>query len=154
MFGFDETDTTIEEMVDIGFLLEEKSSNTFKSIKPLKNKGAVKSFCSKNHVSLDKETEEFLISNNGGRPSKNTIKVKGTERVMNSLLSFSEDDKDNVYKAKKRVEEDDSYLVPFAKDPAGNYFCFKGKQVVFYDHEDGEQYRVSGSFMQFINSLK
>lgn len=146
-------ENSIEDYIDLE-ILGESEELVFNNIKYLKDKNSVKRFFSENGISLDKKTEKFITDNNGGGPSKNTIKVKGTERVMNSLLSFNKDDKDNVYKAKLRVDADDASLIPIARDPSENYFCFKGKQIVFYSHEDGEWCEVSNSFINFISSLK
>lgn len=64
-------------------------------------------------------------------------------------MSFDEEDKENVYKAIKRVSEDNDKLVPIAKDPGGNYFCLFDGKVVFWSHEDGETIEAADSFESF-----
>lgn len=64
-------------------------------------------------------------------------------------MSFNEEDKENVYKAIKRVSEDNDKLVPIAKDPGGNYFCLFYGKVVFWSHEDGETIEAADSFESF-----
>lgn len=64
-------------------------------------------------------------------------------------MSFNEEDKENVYKAIKRVSEDNDKLVPIAKDPGGNYFCLFDGKVVFWSHEDGEIIEAADSLESF-----
>ena len=126
-----------------------------KYIKELKNIEGVREFFAINGIEIQKNIEKFFIDNNGGRPEKNVVYLEnGTEKVVNSFLSFNEEDKDNIYKAKRRVKEDDCLLIPFARDPSGNYFCFKNRQIIFYSHEDGKEYNITKSFEEFINSLQ
>ncbi|WP_010245370.1 SMI1/KNR4 family protein [Acetivibrio cellulolyticus] len=70
------------------------------------------------------------------------VDLNGNVRVFANLLSFSNDSIDNIVQAynnnKDRLMDG---IVPFACDPAGNYFCFdfrKNKDkpsIVFWNHE-------------------
>lgn len=126
-----------------------------KYIKTLTNENSIEDFAITNGITFSKEFVLFFKTNNGGRPDTNEVSLeKGSEKVVNSFLSFNEEDKENVYKAKKRVEEDDQTLVPFANDPSGNYFCLKNGEVVFYSHEDGETFKVADTFEMFLEKLQ
>lgn len=78
----------------------------------------------------------------------------GSERVVNNFLSFNEEDKENIYKAIKRVSEDNDKLVPIAKDPRENYFCLFDGKVAFWSHEDGEIIDVAETFEQIFEMMK
>lgn len=127
----------------------------YKYVKPLKDDTCIKKFFQNNGVSLTDTFETFFKENNGGRPSLNICLLQnGSEKVVNNFLSFNEEDKENVYKAKRRTEEDNKKLLPFAKDPAGNYFCLLDGAVVFYSHEDGAVFKAAESFESFIGKLQ
>lgn len=126
-----------------------------KYIKPIKNQDAIELFQEQLGFKLPHEYISFIKINNGGRPDLNVIVLKsGVEKVVNKFLSFNESDKENIFSAKGRTEEDDKELVPFAVDPAGNYYCFKRDEVFFYNHEDGELQFAADSFSDFIGLLK
>lgn len=127
----------------------------FKYVKPLAKEDSIHAFFKLYGVSMPEKFERFFKDNNGSRPSLNTYVLKnGAEKVLNSFLSFNEGDRENVYKAKRRTMEDDVALIPFANDPAGNYFCLKESAVVFYSHEDGEEIGAADSFEEFLNKLQ
>lgn len=127
----------------------------YKYIKPLKEQEIIRKFFDKNHAVLPEYFEKYFEKYNGSRPSLNLfILENGEEKVLNTFLSFNEEDKENVFKAKRRVTEDNNEIIPFANDPAGNYFCLKKEKVVFYSHESGEIYPAADSFENFINKLQ
>lgn len=124
-------------------------------VKPLADKESISMFEKKVGKNFPKDFVHFFEENNGGRPDIcNIILNNGTEKVLNNFLSFNESDRDNVYKARKRVEEDGNELIPFASDPAGNYFCLKNSEVVFLDHENGEEIPAASSFAKFLEKLQ
>ena len=85
---------------------------------------------------------KIAMKYNYARPMPNTI-MPGKE-VFNNLITLSRKDENSMVEIYKFVSESASNLiVPFATDPAGNYFCFKYKDsrdrnpvVVFWDHEN------------------
>lgn len=126
----------------------------YKFVKPLRDRSAIESFFAERGVVIPPGFMELFTRNNGGRPEENECVLKdGSERVVNNFLSFNAEDKENVYKAIKRVSEDNKKLIPFARDPAGNYFCLLDGRVVFWDHEDGEIVEAAGSFLEFCEIL-
>lgn len=126
----------------------------FKYFKPIKKENSIVEFFDNAYVIPQDDFISFFKDNNGARPSLNECTLKnGKEKVINSFLSFNEEDKDNVYFAREIVEKVDSRLIPFAKEPSGDYYCLKGKKVVYYCLEDEDVIEVADSFEQFINSL-
>lgn len=124
-------------------------------IKSLEDVSFIRAYEKKVGIAFSKEFIEFFEKYNGGRPTPNTITIKnGEEKLINTFLSFNDNDKENVYKAKKRVSEDNSRVIPFAMDPSGDYFCLLGEQVVYFSHEDAEVYEVADSFENFLKSIK
>jgi hypothetical protein len=124
-----------------------------KYVKQLKDENSISVFARNNGIDFSCEFVEFIKHNNGGRPIKNEVELEnGSEKVVNNFLSFNEEDKENVYKARCRIE--DKNLIPFANDPAGNYYCLKGDKVVFYSHEDEAVVNVAESFGDFLEKLR
>lgn len=125
-----------------------------KYVKPLKDKELINGFFKDHDVDVPKGFIDFFVKNNGGRPELNECTLKnGAESIVNNFLSFNEEDKENVYKAIIRVAEDNTKLVPFAKDPGGNYFCLLEGKIVFWSHEDGEIIEITDSFESFCAML-
>lgn len=126
-----------------------------KYIKPIMDETCIVRFQEIIGVKFDESYVDFILKNNGGRPEKNLILLgDGAEYILNKFLSFNETDKENIYKAKKRVEEDDVSLIPFASDPAGDYFCFLSGRIYLYDHETGGAKEIADSFTDFLEMLR
>jgi hypothetical protein len=124
-----------------------------KYVKQLNDENSINTFARDNGIDFSVEFVEFFKKNNGGRPDKNEVElVNGSEKVVNSFLSFNDNDKENVYKARRRIE--DKNLIPFACDPAGNYYCLKGGKVVYYSHEDNDVVDVAKSFAEFLGKIE
>ena len=126
-----------------------------KYVKALVNKDSIRTLFEQINKTMPEGFEDFFKKYNGGRPTQNICFLyNGAEKVVNSFLSFNKDDKENIYKAIKRVSQNNLEIIPFASDPAGNYFCIKSNEIVFYSHEDEEIYKISNSFNEFIDNLK
>lgn len=101
------------------------------------------------------ELKDFIIENNAASPDKNCIDINGVECVYDETLSFNEDETEasTVFSAMKAVN--DKELIPFAKDPFGNHYCYSlsdGK-VAFVDHEEDAVVETNLSLDEFIESL-
>ena len=101
--------------------------------------------------------KKCVITNNGGRPSKQTFdtnKVKGRE--LKSFLSFNKDDKETVWKVLDwhKDELSDKY-VPFCIDNFGNLICFDASndRVIFLNHENTSIEMIADGFDEFMNGL-
>ena len=125
-----------------------------KYVKPLTNTALISDFFSGYDVDVPQGFSDFFVANNGGRPESNECSTKdGSERIVNNFLSFNMEDKENVYKAARRVAEDNDKLIPFAKDPGGDYFCLLDNKVVIWSHEDGGTIDIADTFKSFCTML-
>jgi hypothetical protein len=149
----DGKDKSINESYDVFNESKTNKNACVKYIKPLKDPDIIEKWAKSNNIKFPEGFITFFRMYNGGRPTKNTIKLNKREFVVNSFLSFNKDDKENVYNIKNILSKIDKDLIPFANDPAGNYFCLKSNKVVFYFHEDDSIIEVCSSFDEFIMKL-
>ena len=113
-------------------------------------KSAEKSF----GIQLPEDLKEIIKSNNNARPSLRYFdSSKSKEHEFKKLLSFKEEDKENIYKAKKVLSSVDSTLFPIANDPAGNYICLQGGKIAYWLHETDEIEILANSFSEFLSKL-
>ena len=105
-------------------------------------------------TTIPTELKAIVMKYNNGRPLPNRFdSPREKEHVIKKLLSFKKEDVENVYNAKRVVEETDSSLIPFANDPAGNLICLKGEKVVYWLHETNEIEEIATSLTVFLNNL-
>lgn len=111
-------------------------------------------------IKLPKDYIECAMANNAGYPDKfNFDMEKEKGKVFEYLLSISKDDDENMVDVYLRCKNSlPDRVIPFAKDPFGNFICFKYTdldkcEIVFYNHEDQGIYFISNSFSEFINKL-
>ncbi|GGZ99519.1 hypothetical protein DC083_08980 [Ignatzschineria ureiclastica] len=107
---------------------------------------------------LDEKLIPFILSHNNGRPIKNELmeEKSGKEFIFDKLLSFNEDDVENVFTTYKSLQGSiDENLIPLAIDPSGNYFCLarNSKNVIFYWHETGLEYDLNLPLLSLIDKL-
>lgn len=123
-------------------------------VKPLVDKNSVDKFEEKYDLSLPEDFKKCVIENNGGRPRPNSIETEdGNEFDVKALLSYNEDDKENIYKIIDYfISVFLGKLIPFASDSAGNYYCFKNKKVVLWT-QDNDIIFVCNSFSDFTKKL-
>ena len=70
----------------------------WKYIKKLENMNAIEEFLNEKKIELPISLIEFLKENNGGRPSEKTFNTDcSKEYVFKALLSYNEDDAENIY---------------------------------------------------------
>lgn len=125
----------------------------WKYVKALKNVDAVDNFEEKHSVVFPKDLKEIILKYNGGRPSYkyfNTDSEKDKE--FKTLLSFNEDDIETIYKHYP-LDSNDKTLLPFASDPAGNYFVVKDNKICLWNHETDSCKVISASFTEFLQML-
>ncbi len=110
---------------------------TWKYVKQLNDKNAVKDFLSKSGVNLPERIVRLLEQYNGGRPSeKEIITSDHKEHVFKSLLSYNTNDMETIYTVYPQFA-DRREIYPIGTDPAGNYICYDiaKEKFVFLDHE-------------------
>jgi len=105
-------------------------------------------------ITLPNDYKSIVIKNNNARPSISTFDTESSKgHVFKKLLSLKKNDIETVYKAKKVLSKIDNTLIPFANDPAGNYLCFKGDSVVYWQHEDNSISKIANNFTEFLAKL-
>ena len=122
------------------------NTNTWKYVKPLKNRSAVNDFLSKYNVALPKELIQIIETYNGGRPSIKDIHTStGREYVFKSLLSYNPGDKETIYSVYPDLFKK-SDLFPIGTDAAGNFICYEinSKQYILLNHETNAKEIISG----------
>ncbi len=122
--------------------------------KPLENPSAVKQLQEKYGFALSGDLTNCILSNNGARPRPNAIILKnGEENDVKLLLSYNENDPENIYKVIEYfIKTYSGSLIPFASDSAGNYYCEQGKRIVLWT-QNNVILPVCSSFLQFLDSL-
>ena len=129
------------------------SEITWKYVKDLKNVKAIDDFEKEHNISYPQDLKQILIKYNGGRPSSKYYDLPNEkDKEFKTLLSFNEDDIENVYKYYP-LDSSDKSLIPFASDPAGNYFVLKDNEIYLWNHETDNLRKVNSTFTEFLNSL-
>lgn len=105
-------------------------------------------------ISLPDDLRELILFANNGRPSKKVFDTEKTEgHVFKKLLSFNEEDVENIYTPIDVLRKEDPSLFPFASDPAGNFLCLQNGNVVFWLHESGDVEYVADSVTTLLGIL-
>lgn len=126
---------------------------SWKYVKALKNVGAVDDFEKKHSIVLPKDLKGIILKYNGGRPSCKYYDTDSEkDKEFKTLLSFNEDDIETIYKHFP-LDSSDKTLVPFASDPAGNYFVVKGMKIYLWNHETDSCLLLSDTFSDFLKLL-
>lgn len=125
----------------------------WKYVKPLKNINAIEKFEKEHSILFPLDLKGILTKFNGGRPSLKYYDTK-TERdkEFKTLLSFNEEDIETIYKHYP-LDSSDKTLVPFASDPAGNYFVVKDEKIYLWNHETDSVGYIANSFSDFLSNL-
>ncbi len=125
----------------------------WKYVKPLKNANAIDVFEKEHAVSFPADLREILFKNNGGRPSLKYYDTKTEkDKEFKTLLSFNEEDIETVYKHYP-LDTSDKSMIPFASDPAGNYFVLKDNSIYLWKHESDSTIFLASSFSVFLSML-
>lgn len=126
---------------------------TWKYVKPLEDAHLIETFEKSHGISFPADLKEILRKYNGGRPPQklyDTAMEKNKE--FKTLLSFNRGDVENIYKYYP-LESSDRLLVPFASDPAGNFFVLKDGKIFFWNHEADRAIFLADTFTDFLTSL-
>lgn len=107
------------------------------------------------------EFKEFILKNNAGSPEKYVFDLPSrTEKCFGGLLSFNENDDDNIFSTNKKTIDDEIYptrttALYVAGDPFGNLIGFDKTtdKVVFWDHELDTIEVINNDWFSFIDSL-
>lgn len=125
----------------------------WKYVKTLKDSLAIDKFEKKHSVSFPKDLKEILSKYNGGRPPVRYYDLASEkDKEFKTLLSFNEDDIETIYKHYP-LDSSDKTLLPFASDPAGNYFVVKNGKICLWNHETDSCTLLADSFTAFLGKL-
>ena len=127
--------------------------NEWKYVKTLKDVSSIEKFESEHGISFPKDLKDILLKYNGGRPPRRYFDV-GSEKdkEFKTLLSFNESDIETIYKCYP-LDSADKTLIPFASDPAGNYFVLKDNAVCLWNHETDKTVFLAPTFTEFLQML-
>ena len=122
---------------------------------PLK-KNALEIFEATYFYPLHEDFKTFIKQNNAGIPDKTEFALaNGDIKELNSLLSFNKEDDDSVFQYAESFKEGGKLIkLPFARDSFGNLICLDGEKVLFWEHESGRFFKVSGSLKGFLERLE
>lgn len=128
----------------------------WRRIKPLENANAVNEFEKKYGFSLPADLKDCIMRNNAGRPSKNLFVVgNGVEFEIKSLLSYNENDTENVYNVIGYfIEKYGHSMLPFALDSGNNYYCVKDNKIILWTQDGENILPVCNSWTEMENLLK
>ena len=132
------------------------SKITWKYVTPLKEKGAVEKYEARSGLTLPDDLKNLVTNHNGGMPDLCVFDTeRAKEKIIKGLLSFNEDDEENIYDFTDILREYGfQKLIPFALDPFGNIICTDNNSVVFWDHETKETEHVADSVADFIKGIR
>ena len=123
----------------------------WKYVTPLKNQNSIETFEAKYGVKFPEDLKEIFKQHNGGCPSAKYFDTASEqEQEFKSLLSFNEDDVENIYDF---VFPDNKDVIPFATDPAGNLFCLYRNAIYYWQHETDRMEFLANSFSEFLGKL-
>ncbi|MFJ7744617.1 SMI1/KNR4 family protein [Peribacillus sp. NPDC097295] len=114
-------------------------------------------------IEYPEDYKKCIMKYNGGFPHPNIFNFKdGRQGVFNDLISFTDKD----LKIEMFYEQFSNPvlkgIVPFARDPFGNYLCFdfqenySSPKIVFLNHEEEGEVALSiicDTFSDLINEL-
>ncbi|MEG0297529.1 MAG: SMI1/KNR4 family protein [Clostridium sp.] len=133
------------------------NSIIWKRVKKLSSINSINKFEQDYGITLPDLLKEFIIINNGGRPSLDITKTEaGREVEIKSLLSFNQEDTENIYNVIEYFKKEfNGTIVPIATEPSGDYFCIDitTGSIVYWDQETNAVTFISKNFNEFINSL-
>lgn len=107
-------------------------------------------FCFK----MEPEFKKLIKENNAAYPSPNVFDKPYKDLVFSNLLSFNKEDDESVYSVVSLFERNGKLeMLPFATDGFGNMICIKGKQILFWNHENGISQVIADSLGSFLEML-
>lgn len=126
---------------------------TWKYVKELEDIEAISKFEIDNNIIFPEDLKNYLQKYNGGRPSSRLFDTaKEKEHEFKTLLSFNKADIETIYK-NFPIDSKHEKLIPFASDPAGNYFCLYRNAIYYWHHERDEAEYLADTFEEFLKKL-
>ena len=126
---------------------------TWKYVKPLVSLESIAEYETLTASPLPDDIKEVIRMYNGGRPSLKYYDLpKEKDKELKTLLSLNRSDIENVF-AIYPLDSANGKLVPFASDPAGNFFVIKERKIYLWLHESDEVVFLAESFTAFLETL-
>lgn len=126
---------------------------TWKYVKPLESLESIAEYEALTRSQLPDDLREVIRLHNGGRPSLKYYDLPGEkDKEFKTLLSFNRNDVENVF-AVYPLDSADGALVPFASDPAGNFFVVRDGKVCLWQHESDSTIFLAETFSDFLETL-
>lgn len=122
--------------------------NSWKYVKPLVNRDAVRDFIKQNNVELPDYLIQCIEGNNGGRPEKKDfITEQGVAYVFNSLLSYNDGEHPNI-KAFYPDKLKGHMMYPVGITSGGDLVCYniENQHYQLYNHETGDYESIVSDF--------
>lgn len=104
-------------------------------------------------------------NHNGGYPKPHSFPHAGSVEALNNLITLDASGEYNIYEVYEHIRDRMAEkVVPFARDPFGNYLCFDYRRseqpvIVFWDHEVAYRDKdkaitfVCNTFTELLDSL-
>jgi len=107
-------------------------------------------------IKLPNEYINIVKMHDGAYPKKNTYDYNGKIGNVVQCLVSCKNEPMGILDMTKRINIKN--IIPFMKDPFGNYICFEYKApedyiIVLWDHDTEKISYIADSFEIFINSL-
>lgn len=129
----------------------------WKRVKPLIQSNSLNKFEQDYRITLPDTLKELIITNNGGRPSLDIIKMAdGKEVEIKALLSFNKEDTENIYNVIEYFKKQfNGNILPIATEPSGDYFCIDltSNSIVYWEHETNRLTFIAKNLVEFLNCL-
>lgn len=99
---------------------------------------------------------DIVLFHNGAYPEKNIYDMHDQKEKTVQCLVSCKNEQMGMLDVVNYINIQN--IIPFMKDPFGNYICFQFEnmsnyQIVFWDHETGDIKKISDSFNEFLNML-
>ena len=134
-------------------LEKQMNNNSWKYVKPLLDPHAIEKFEQTHGIIFPDDLKEIMKKNNGGRPPLKYYDLASEKnKEFKTLLSFNKSDIENIFKFYP-LDSKDQTIIPFASDPAGNFFVLKNNKIYLWNHESDSLSFLADSFSIFYSSL-
>lgn len=127
---------------------------TWKYTIKIKDENVFKNVEEKYGVTIPDEVKNLVIEANAGTPSKIHIRDEhGNERVFGTLLSYNDEDDDNIFHVLEHWQDKKS--LPFAVDPFGNHFAIDLSlgNIIWKDHETDKEVNITETLEEMLQNL-
>lgn len=106
----------------------------------------------KYNINLPESLKNIILKYNGGRPDRRIFDTATSkERVIKSLISYSDKDKENIHIFSDFFKRG---YIPFAITPFGDVLCMKkGEKIYILMHETDEFDYVCNNLDEFFKKL-